>query len=114
MRSIGFLLIVIALLAGCRRSERAAIEKKCDAPLRSTVESLARANPDSVLDVLGHTTEALDEKGKRALVDAGAVAARVTGDMFAARVPVRRMGQFASLEFVKSLSLAQTSQPLTP
>lgn len=114
MRSVVVLLMVVALLAGCRRSERAAIESKCDAPLRHAVEGLARANPDSVLDVLGRATESLDDKRKRALVDAGAVSARVTGDTFAARVPVRRMGQFASLEFVKSLSLAQTSEPLAP
>jgi hypothetical protein len=114
MRWILSLLVVAALATGCKNSELAALEAKCDASLRQKVEELASTDADAVLDVLGQTTVALDADRQKQLVSAGAQVQQATGEMFTARIPVKRVGQVAALDFVKSLALSQVREPLAP
>ena len=112
MRSIAVVLLFLALMAGCRRDQRAAIESKCDASLRQIAQQLASTAPDSLLDVMGQATASLDDARKQKLSSAGAQLGTVTGDLFTARVAVKKLGSVAVLDFVKSLALSQTNQPL--
>jgi len=114
MRWMSSLLVLLALGVGCKGGSREALEAKCDASLRLRVEELASTGPDSLLDVLGRTTVPLDDARKRKLESAGAQVQQVTEDLFTARIPVKRMGHVAVLDFVKSLALSQTRDPLTP
>ena len=114
MRSIAVLLLLLALVSGCRSDQRAAIESKCDASLRQVAQQLASSAPDSLLNVLGQATASLDDAQQQKLSSAGARLGEVKGEMFTARVPVKRLGQLAVLDLVKSLSLSQTLQPLGP
>lgn len=112
MRMTLLLVLGVALGLGCRGSAREAIETKCDAPLRQRAEELARAGDDGPLEVLGRTEGAIDEARRGQLTSAGAALGQVTDDLFTANVPVGRLGDVASLEFVKSLALSQTREPL--
>ena len=114
MRWFGCLLLLVALGAGCKGGSRAALEAKCDASLRLQVEQLASAGPDSLLSVLGRTTVPLEENHRQNLESAGARIQLADGDLFTARIPVKRMGHVAVLDFVKSLALSQTREPLAP
>ena len=101
-------------LLGCRNKYRHEFEAKCDAGLRLRVEELASKHPDSLLDVLGRATAAIDEGRRTRLQDAGAQVGTVTVELFTARIPVRRVPEVAALDFVSSLALAQTRAPLGP
>ena len=114
MRGTWFFVALFLSLAGCRADQQAAIESKCDAALRGCVQELYRAHADSSLDVLGQSTVALDEARQRKLEAAGAQVRQVTGDLFTARVAVKRVGDVASLDFVRTLALSQTRDPLKP
>jgi hypothetical protein len=114
MRWSWFLVVPLALGVGCKGGSSAALEAKCDASLRVRVEQLAGADADSLLDVLGRATVSLDETHQKKLESAGARIQLANGDMFTARIPVKRMGHVASLDFVKSLALSQAREPLTP
>ena len=113
---LGALLMITVVIgnAGCRKEEREAFEKKCDAPLRLRVEQLASTAPDSLLDVLGRTSGAIDDARRSKLEKAGARLGSVNGDMFTARIPVKRVAGVAVLDFVVSLALSQTREPLGP
>lgn len=109
------LVLVLALLGlGCRSENQAAIESKCDAALRLRAEELARTDTSAWLDVLGRTTGAIDDPRRRQLEKAGARLGQVTEDLFTARIMVKDLGEVAALDFVKSLALSQTRQPLGP
>ena len=113
MRRIGWLFAIAILGFGCRGYDKS-VAAKCDAPLRLQMEALAKTDADSVLGVLGRTAGAIDDARRRKLEDAGARLGTVTNDLFTARVPVRRMGHVAGLDFVSSLELSQTREPLGP
>lgn len=112
---VTLLLVVLAILGlGCRGDQRAAIEAKCDASLRLRAEALAKTDLNASLDVLGRTTGSMDDSGRKQLEKAGATLGNVTADLFTAKIPVRRLGDVAALDFVKSLALSQTREPLGP
>jgi hypothetical protein len=111
---IAALPLAIGGITGCKKAEREALEAKCDASLRLRAESLAKSNPDSLLDVLGKATGPIDEPHRQKLEKARAHLGTVTQDMFTARVPVKSLGAVAALDFVASLALAQTREPLGP
>ena len=106
--------VLLAVAVGCKGGSSAALEAKCDASLRLQIEQLAAAHPDSLLDVMGRATAALDDASKKKLESAGARLQLENGDTFTARIPVKRMGHVAALDFVKSLALSQAREPLTP
>lgn len=108
------LLVVGVAGSGCKHGEREAYEAKCDASLRLRAESLAHLAPDSLLDVLGKASAAIDDARRQKLEHAGARLGSVTEDMFTARIPVKRVGEVAALDFVTSLALSQTREPLGP
>ena len=109
------LAIAVALGSlGCRKEERQAFESKCDASLRLRVEQLASSAPDSLLDVLGSTSGPIDDARRQKLGKAGAQLGSVSEDKFTARIPVKRVAGVAVLDFVTSLALAQTREPLGP
>jgi len=114
MRWSWFLPVLVALGVGCKGGSTAALEAKCDASLRLRVEELARSDADSLIDVLGRATVALDEPHQKKLESAGARIQKANGDTFAARIPVKRIGHVAALDFVQSLALSQAREPLTP
>lgn len=114
MRWSWFLPVLLVLGLGCKGGSSAALEAKCDASLRLRAEQLAAAHPDSLLDVMGRTTVALDEASRKKLESAGARIQLDNGDAFTAKIPVKRMGHVAALDFVKSLALSQAREPLTP
>lgn len=114
MRWPAFLFAALLLAAGCKGEDRAAIEAKCDASLRLRVEELAQAGADSLLDVMGRTSGAIDESRRQKLESSGARIGQATDDLFTARVAVKRIGKVAALDFVRSLALSQTREPLTP
>lgn len=112
---VTLVLIVLAVLGlGCRAGNREAIESKCDAALRLRAEELARTDVSSPLDVLGRTSGSVDDARRGRLEKAGAALGQVTEDMFTARIAVKRLGDVAALDFVKSLALSQTREPLRP
>ena len=106
------LVLATCLLTGCTASEKAAIESKCDASLRARLELLAGSSSNEVLDVLGKAEGPLDDARKSRLVEAGVELRTVTDDLFVGRIPASRVGRVATLDFVKSLQLAQVSEPL--
>ena len=108
------LLIVVTLASGCRGGEVKAIEAKCDAALRLRAEELARAGDSGPLDVLGSANGPIDETRRRKLTEAGADLGQVTNELFTARIPTERLGRVAILDFVKSLQLSQSRDPLKP
>lgn len=113
MRLSLLLLLVVAMLGlGCNRDAAKAIETKCDAALRLHAEELTRSHTDEALEVLGRTEGPLDAARRAKLEAAGATLGTVTEDLFTARIPVKRLGDVASLDFVKSLALSQVRQPL--
>jgi hypothetical protein len=112
-----FAVMLLALLVpvvACRKEDRQNFEAKCDAGLRLRVEELAGSHPDSLLDVLGRANVAIDDALKAQLEKAGAQLTQVTEELFAARIPVRRVVGVANLDFITSLSLSQTRAPLGP
>ena len=111
MRALLALAVVSVLGVGCHDT-RQAIEAKCDAPLRLRAEELAKAGAQGPLDVLGRTEGPIDDKRRDKLVAAGATLVTVSGDLFTARITVSRLGDVASLEFVKSLQLSQTRESM--
>jgi hypothetical protein len=118
-RPIGAILMTALLLAtgvmtGCKKAEREALATKCDAPLRLRAEELAKSHPDSLLDVLGKANGTIDDARRQKLEKAGAQLGTVDADKFSARVPVKKLGAVAALDFVSSLALAQTRDPLGP
>lgn len=108
------LLLAISGMIGCKKAEREALTTKCDASLRLRAEELAKSHPDSLLDVLGKADGAIDDARRQKLEKAGAQLGTVDADKFGARVPVRKLGAVAALDFVVSLALAQTREPLGP
>jgi len=109
---IAALLLAIVGMTGCRKAERDAIVAKCDASLRVRAEGLAKSSPDSLLDVLGKSTVAIDDAHRQKLEKAGARLGSVDADKFSARIPVKKLGAVAVQDFVASLSLAQIRDPL--
>ena len=110
---IPLLLLVVAMLGlGCNRDDAKAIEAKCDAALRLRAEELAGSNADAPLEVLGRTEGPVDAARRERLEGAGATLGSVTEDLFTARIPVKRLGDVALLDFVKSLALSQVRGPL--
>ena len=112
MRAFLALALVSVVGVGCRDTSQA-IEAKCDAPLRLRAEELAKAGAQGPLDVLGRTEGPIDEARRSKLVSAGADLGTVTEELFTARIRVSRLGDVASLEFVKSLQLSQLREPLS-
>ena len=113
-----FMLAVIAVLGvGCRGaepngSERAAIEAKCDASLRQQAEQQAKTGDSTPLEVLGRADGPIDEARRGQIEKAGAAVGEVKEDLFTARIPPQNLGQVASLDFIQSLALSQTREPL--
>jgi hypothetical protein len=114
MRWPAFLFAALLLAVGCTDAERAAIEAKCDASLRLRIEELAHAGADSLLDVMGRTSGTIDDSHRQKLTSAGARIGQATDDLFTAQIAVKRIGKLASLDFVRSLALSQTREPLSP
>ena len=112
MRTTWLLLVVAVLGLGCRSQDRAAFERKADAALRLRVEELARTDPNATVEILGRTSGAIDETRRKRLESAGASLGQVLEDLFNARVPVKRIFDVAALDFVVSLELSQTREPL--
>jgi hypothetical protein len=112
-RTIVFLCALVAA-CGCRGADVKAIESKCDASLRQRAEAMARAGDASPLDVLGGADGPIDDSRRRKLTQAGAELGRVTEELFTARIPARRLGDVARLDFVKSLQLSQEREPMKP
>lgn len=108
------LVIAAGISSGCKKEEREAIEAKCDASLRLRAEELAKSSPDSLLDVLGKAAGPVDDAQRGKLEKAGARLGTVTGDTFTSRVAVKKLGSVAALDFVMSLALSQTREPLGP
>jgi hypothetical protein len=108
------LLAVLMPVVACRKEDWQNFEAKCDAGLRLRVEELGSSRPDSLLDVLGRATTAIDEARRARLEKAGAQLSHVAEELFVARIPVRRVVEVANLDFVSSLSLSQTRAPLGP
>lgn len=113
-RATVLILLAASLASGCRGADMKAIESKCDASLRQRAEAMTRAGETSPIDVLGRASGPIDEPHRKKLVEAGAELGQVTGEMFTARVPARRLGNVARLDFVSSLQLAQEREPLKP
>jgi len=112
---VPLLLLILALTgAGCKKAEREALAAKCDASLRVRAEALAKSNPDSLLDVLGKATVAIDDAHRQKLEKAGAHLGSVDADKFSARIAVKKLGSVAVQDFVASLALSQTREPLGP
>jgi hypothetical protein len=109
-----FVLAIAAFACGCRDGDMKAIESKCDAPLRQRAEDMARADESGPIEVLGRADGPIDEPRRLKLAKAGAEVGTVTGDLFTARIPVRKLGEVARLDFVKSLQLSQEREPLKP
>jgi hypothetical protein len=107
-----FLLLVIGMMVslGCRDADRKAIEAKCDTSLRQRAETLARDHDEGPLEVLGRCEGPIDESRHKKLRSAGAELGQVTDDLFTARIRVSKLGDVASLGFVKSLQLSQTRE----
>jgi hypothetical protein len=112
MRVFLMFVVVASLCVGCRSSEREAIEAKCDASLRQQAEERVRAGDETPLEVLGRADGPIDPSERGKLEKAGATLDNVTEDLFAARIAPRHLGQVASLDFVRSLALSQTRDPL--
>ena len=112
MRTIRFLLLIAVLGLGCRHEDRAAFERKADAALRLRVEEQARTDPSATVEILGRTSGEIDASRRKALESAGANLGQVTQDLFTAKVAVKRIVGVAALEFVVSLELSQTRDPL--
>ena len=112
MRQIGWVLVIAVLGLGCRHEDRAAFERKADAALRLRVEELARTDPNASVEILGRTSGAIDATRRKRLESAGASLGSVTEDLFTAKVAVKRIMDVAALDFVVSLELSQTREPL--
>ena len=112
MRISLMLVLVVSLGIGCKASEQEAIVAKCDAPLRLQAEERVRAGDDTPLEVLGRADAPVDQGRRDRLDKAGATLGQVTEDLFTAHIPPQRLGQVASLDFVRSLALSQTREPL--
>jgi hypothetical protein len=108
------LLIVAGMACGCRDADVKAIESKCDAPLRQQAEGMARAGETGAIEVLGRADGPIDAARMHRLAEAGADLSQVTDELFTARIPARRLGNVARLEFVKSLQLSQERGLLKP
>jgi len=109
---IATLVLAIVGMTGCKKAEREALVAKCDASLRVRAEELAKSSPDSLLDVLGKTSVAIDDAHRQKLEKAGAQLGSVDADKFSARIPVKKLGAVAAQDFVASLALAQIRDPL--
>jgi len=114
LRRASVLLIVAGLACGCRDADVKAIESKCDAPLRQEAERMARAGETGPIAVLGRADGPLDEARRQRLGEAGAELGQVTDELFTARIPARRLGDVARIDFVKSLQLSQERGLLKP
>jgi hypothetical protein len=112
MRTIRFLMVIAVLGLGCRHQDRAAFERKADAALRLRVEELAHTDPNASVEILGRAAGAIDATRRKRLESAGAGLGQVTEDLFTATVPVKRILEVAALDFVVSLELSQTREPL--
>ena len=112
MRIPFLLLLGLMMVVGCNKEEVAAIESKCDASLRLKVEEMVKAKDDAPLAVLGKTAVDLDDGMRAKLTNAGATLYENRGDLFVARIPPKKVGSVAVLDFVKSLELSKTLEPL--
>ena len=117
MRVLFICVVIAALGVGCKdsdvdSSQRAVIEAKCDASLRQQAEDRLRAKDDTPLEVLGRADGPIDDSERARLEGAGATIGEVKEDLFTARIPPRRLGDVASLDFIQSLALSQTREPL--
>ena len=106
--------ILIAALAGCHPNEKEAIEKKCDAPLREAIASAAKSGSTDDLVVFGKCSGPIDDARRASLTKAGANLRGVKGDLFAAGVPLAKIGAVAALDFVTQLSLSGESKTFGP
>jgi len=106
--------ILILVLAGCRADEKEAIEKKCDAPLRTRIVSAAKSGATDDLAIFGKCSGPVDDAQRTSLTKAGAQLRTVNGDLFTADVPLNKIGAVAVLDFVTQLSLSGESKPLGP
>jgi hypothetical protein len=106
------LMLVVGTVTGCNKEEAAAIESKCDASLRLKAEEMLKAGDDTPLDVLGKATGTVDDAMRTKLTKAGATLSEVREDLFVARIAPRKLGSVALLDFVKSLELSKTLEPL--
>lgn len=112
MRILWLLLLGLTMTTACNRSEQEAIESKCDASLRHRAEELAHSNTNGTVEVMGRAGIPLLDAHRKHLEDAGAKISQMRQDMFVARIPVKKLGHVANLDFVKSLQLSQTREPL--
>jgi hypothetical protein len=112
MRVLLVFVLILSFGLGCKDGDKEAIESKCDASLRLRAEELAKSGEDGPLDVLGRADGPIDQDRRDRLGRAGATLTEVTNDLFTARIPVKRLGDVASLDFVRSLALSQTREPL--
>jgi hypothetical protein len=108
------LFIAATLTCGCRGADVKAIESKCDAPLRQRAAEMAQTDPTAAVQVLGRAEGPIDGPRRQKLEEAGAELGQVTDDLFTARIPARKLGSVARLDFVKSLQLSQEREPLKP
>ncbi|MBI5170106.1 MAG: hypothetical protein HZA61_11500 [Candidatus Eisenbacteria bacterium] len=106
-------LLAIALGTGCTDAERNAFQSKCDAPLRTRVESVLQAGGAAAterLDVLGKVSGLLDAERRKMLESAGAELGTVNDALFTARIRPADVAHVAALDFVVSLQLAQVRE----
>jgi len=106
--------ILIGVLVGCHPSEKEAIETKCDAPLREAIASAAKSGSNDDLAIFGKCSGPIDDARRASLTKAGANLRGVKGDLFAASVPLDKIGAVAALDFVTQLSLSGESKLLGP
>lgn len=103
--------LTLACAAGCTDAERQAFENKCDAPLRTRVETMLQGGSSERIEVLGKLTGALDADKRHRLEAAGAEIGTITEPLFTARMRAADVAHVAALDFVASLQLAQVRDP---
>jgi hypothetical protein len=106
--------LLVVVLAGCHPNEKEAIEKKCDAPLRNAIASSAKSGSTDDLVIFGKCSGPIDDAQRASLTKAGANLRGVKGDLFAAGVPLGKIGAVATLDFVTQLSLSGDSKAFGP
>lgn len=107
-------LLALLLCTSCTDAERHAFESKCDAPLRTRVESVLQADGPGAttkLEVLGKVSGLVDAERRKQLESAGAEIGTVNDALFTARIRPVDVAHVAALDFVLSLQLSQMREP---
>lgn len=106
------LVMLVLILAGCGTNKETAMQSKADAALRQAVAEAAAAGRPDTLQVMGGCDGWVSDERRKSLAAAGASVQTVVGETFVALVPAGRVGDVASLDFVRSLELSKELKPL--